>query len=192
MAVPGSVAGTAAPPAPPPLRSSPARPSLSPVRMPNALPARLCTGQDRGRSQASFHPGKYQVNVAHHPSGDLREAWSRPRGRAHMPAHRIDLPSAHLGLVRPREIRSTAQPLDPPLAYQSTRDLCRRYRCTSRTLFRRMNRADHPFPRPSIRHCGTENLWATEDVVSWERQEHERARQSYLIRPDDCASAPSP
>lgn len=56
-------------------------------------------------------------------------------------------------------------------AYHSTRDLCLRFRCSSRTLFRRMSRTTNPFPQPRIRHAGSFNLWDAEDVAEWERRE---------------------
>lgn len=62
------------------------------------------------------------------------------------------------------------------LAYHSTKDLCERYRCSSRTLFRRMKRAENPFPPPCIKHTGSCNLWDAEDVARWEALERARAR----------------
>jgi hypothetical protein len=58
--------------------------------------------------------------------------------------------------------------------YYSTKDLCDRFRCASRTIFRRMDRVENPFPAPRIRHAGSCNLWAIEDVRAWEIREYER------------------
>jgi len=57
------------------------------------------------------------------------------------------------------------------VAYHSTHDLCSRFQCSSRTLFRRMKRARNPFPAPCIRHVGSCNLWDAKDVVDWEARE---------------------
>ena len=69
--------------------------------------------------------------------------------------------------------------------YLSTHDLSERFRCSSRTLFRRMKRARNPFPAPCIRHVGSCNLWDSEDVAAWERRERAHARTQ-----DDLAEAP--
>lgn len=63
------------------------------------------------------------------------------------------------------------------VAYYSTKDLCERFRCSSRTLFRRMKRSNNPFPLPCIKHFGSFNLWDAEEVSRWEL--HERERASY-------------
>jgi len=64
------------------------------------------------------------------------------------------------------------------MAYYATRDLCERYRCSSRTLFRRMNRARNPFPAPCIQHVGSSNLWDEGDVAAWEDRERASAKLS--------------
>jgi hypothetical protein len=46
-----------------------------------------------------------------------------------------------------------------------------------------MKRTENPFPKPCIRHRGSENLWAAEDVAAWEQRERERTRSSYLVTP---------
>jgi hypothetical protein len=71
-------------------------------------------------------------------------------------------------------------PAPPSVAYHSTKDLCVRFRCSSRTLYRRMKRPENPFPLPCIRHHGSENLWAAEDIAAWERKERELTRMTYL------------
>ncbi|AVD81748.1 hypothetical protein D3C76_1590270 [compost metagenome] len=65
------------------------------------------------------------------------------------------------------------------VAYYSTKDLCDRFRCSSRTLFRRMKRIVNPFPVPCIKHAGSCNLWDADDVSEWERRERERAQDSF-------------
>lgn len=60
--------------------------------------------------------------------------------------------------------------------YESTQDLCKRLRCTSRTLFRRMKRQRNPFPAPCMRHAGSCNLWDAAEVAAWEEREREHAR----------------
>ena len=66
--------------------------------------------------------------------------------------------------------------------YLSTHDLSERFRCTSRTLFRRMKRPRNPFPAPCMRHAGSCNLWDSEDVTAWEQRE-----RAYARMPDDLA-----
>jgi len=61
-------------------------------------------------------------------------------------------------------------------AYESTHDLCKRFRCSSRTLFRRMKRGRNPFPAPCIRHVGSCNLWDAAEVAAWEETEWAHAR----------------
>ncbi|MCE6978577.1 hypothetical protein EI534_14545 [Pseudomonas frederiksbergensis] len=61
-------------------------------------------------------------------------------------------------------------------AYYSTKDLCERFRCSSRTLFRRMKRIVNPFPAPCMKHAGSCNLWDADDVSEWEQRERERTR----------------
>jgi hypothetical protein len=58
----------------------------------------------------------------------------------------------------------------------STHDLCDRFRCSSRTLFRRMKRPRNPFPLPCIRHAGSCNLWDATEVAAWEARERDHAR----------------
>jgi len=59
--------------------------------------------------------------------------------------------------------------------YHSTKDLRERFRCTSRTIFRRMRRSENPFPAPCIRHAGSFNLWDAGQVAEWEKRERGRA-----------------
>ena len=61
-------------------------------------------------------------------------------------------------------------------SYHSTRDLCARYRCSTRTLFRRMKREPNPFPVPCLQHAGSFNLWDAVEVAAWEQRERERTR----------------
>lgn len=68
------------------------------------------------------------------------------------------------------------------LTYQSTWDLCERFRCSSRTLFRRMKRRRNPFPAPCIKHAGSCNLWDAAEVAEWELREREHARGSHRCK----------
>lgn len=70
--------------------------------------------------------------------------------------------------------------------YHSTKDLCDRFRCSSRTLFRRMKRPRNPFPQPCMRHAGSFNLWDASEVAQWE------ARERAFARPEGCAGADGP
>jgi len=68
-------------------------------------------------------------------------------------------------------------------AYFSTQDLCTRYRCSSRTIFRKMKRAPNPFPKPSLQHVGSLNLWDAVDVTNWECAEKARVRAAQAHNP---------
>lgn len=72
------------------------------------------------------------------------------------------------------------------VAYYSTKDLCERLRCSSRTLFRRMKRKVNPLPPPCIRGLGSCNLWDADEVAAWELRERERTRDG------DSSLAPAP
>ena len=63
-------------------------------------------------------------------------------------------------------------------AYLSTHDLCDRYRCSSRTIFRRMKRKCNPFPAPCIKHSGSCNLWDSKSILDWEEKEKQRTRDA--------------
>lgn len=52
--------------------------------------------------------------------------------------------------------------------YLSSRDLCKRYRCSTRTLDRWMKRDEHPLPKPRIHQSGAPNLWAIDDIEVFE------------------------
>ncbi|WP_414430808.1 helix-turn-helix transcriptional regulator [Alcanivorax sp. IL3] len=58
--------------------------------------------------------------------------------------------------------------------YYTTKQLTERFSCSSRTLFRWMNKDANPFPQPRLRPSGSHNLWAIEDVDAWEEQEAAR------------------
>ena len=62
--------------------------------------------------------------------------------------------------------------------YLSTKDLCQRFRCSSRTIFRRMTREENPFPQPLIRQAGSFNLWCADAVEEWETFEIARSENS--------------
>lgn len=54
--------------------------------------------------------------------------------------------------------------------YLNTQDLMARYRCSSRTIFRRMKRKELPLPQPVIREKGAKNLWLAEDIENYDSQ----------------------
>ena len=58
----------------------------------------------------------------------------------------------------------------------STKDLCERFRYSSRTLFRRMRRPLNPFPAACICHAGSFNLWDAVEVSAWEKRERARTQ----------------
>lgn len=55
--------------------------------------------------------------------------------------------------------------------YVTTKELAKRYKCTSRTLARWMERSKNPFPQPRLRASGSLNRWAVEDVMDWESKQ---------------------
>lgn len=61
--------------------------------------------------------------------------------------------------------------------YHSTQDLRERFRCSTRTIFRRMGRTENPFPAPCIQQNGSFNLWDAEEVAAWEDRERQRTAQ---------------
>lgn len=63
-------------------------------------------------------------------------------------------------------IKSTGKPVIK--GYWTTKDLTARYRCSSRTIVRWMQREKHPFPLPRILAIGSYNRWAIDDVEEWE------------------------
>lgn len=63
-------------------------------------------------------------------------------------------------------------------AYFSTHDLRDRYRCSSRTIFRRMKREQNPFPKPCIKQSGACNLWNSDDILQWEETEKQRTTEA--------------
>ena len=54
--------------------------------------------------------------------------------------------------------------------YLTTKDLTQRYRCSKRTLYRWMKSEKNPFPKPRLKHCGSFNRWAENDVLAWENE----------------------
>lgn len=73
------------------------------------------------------------------------------------------------------------------VAYYSTQDLCERFRCSSRTLFRRMNRPINPFPSPCMKHVGSSNIWDAQEVHEWEYKERERCKTNKTNSDNSCA-----
>jgi hypothetical protein len=65
--------------------------------------------------------------------------------------------------------------------YYSTRDLCIRFRCSSRTLFRRMQRTVNPLPAPCMSHAGSFNLWDAGEIAAWETRERDRCKRSASV-----------
>ncbi len=60
--------------------------------------------------------------------------------------------------------------------YLNTSDLCDRYRCSSRTIFRKLRRAYNPMPAPVIKTVGSSNLWLIEDILDWGASEMRRTQ----------------
>lgn len=62
------------------------------------------------------------------------------------------------------------------MQYLNTSDLCKRYRCSSRTIFRKLRRANNPMPAPVIKTVGSSNLWLVDDILNWEASEMRRTQ----------------
>jgi len=62
------------------------------------------------------------------------------------------------------------------MQYLNTNDLCKRYRCSSRTIFRKLRRSNNPMPAPVIKTVGSSNLWLVDDILSWEASEMRRTQ----------------
>jgi len=88
----------------------------------------------------------------------------------------------------PSPIDSCAQDSDAPSAertdwdptakvYYRTSELCERFRCSSRTIWRRMKRPINPFPEPKFRTAGSQCLWEVAAVSAWETAERERTKR---------------
>lgn len=60
------------------------------------------------------------------------------------------------------------------LQYLNTNDLCTRYRCSPRTIFRKLRRPVNPMPAPVIKTVGSSNLWLVEDILDWDTSEIRR------------------
>lgn len=60
--------------------------------------------------------------------------------------------------------------------YLNTKDLCERYRCSSRTIFRKMKRRVNPLPSPAIKYEGSSNLWLVDSILAWEVAEMKRSQ----------------
>ncbi len=65
--------------------------------------------------------------------------------------------------------------MDTP--YVNTKDLTLRFRCSSRTIFRKMKRRYNPLPAPVIVTPGSSNLWLLETVIEWELREMQRTQR---------------
>lgn len=55
--------------------------------------------------------------------------------------------------------------------YLTTAALCKRFGCSSRTLYRWMSKENNPMPAPAMRPSGSHNMWAIEDIEAWEERE---------------------
>ena len=60
------------------------------------------------------------------------------------------------------------------LQYLNTKDLSKRYRCSPRTIFRKVRREVNPMPAPVIKTVGSSNLWLIDDILNWEASEMRR------------------
>ena len=66
------------------------------------------------------------------------------------------------------------------LHYLNTKDLCNRYRCSSRTIFRKLRRAKNPMPSAIIKTVGSSNLWLFDDILNWDKSEERRTKNEAL------------
>jgi hypothetical protein len=65
------------------------------------------------------------------------------------------------------------------LQYLNTKDLTLRYRCSSRSIFRKMRRDVNPMPLPAIKNQGSSNLWLLDDIAEWDIQERIRTKNEH-------------
>ena len=75
--------------------------------------------------------------------------------------------------------------------YISTKEICTRFRCSSRTIFRKMKRPEreNPFPYPRIKQAGSQNLWCSKEVGIWEDKEIERTALDRFLNVQEAISA---
>lgn len=66
------------------------------------------------------------------------------------------------------------------MQYLNTKDLCERYRCSSRTIFRKLRRAKNPMPAPVIKTVGSSNLWSVDDILNWDASEMRRTEENQI------------
>jgi hypothetical protein len=78
------------------------------------------------------------------PRGNANHASSLP-GNSQMTARGLHLPLPLLRVVHLDTMRPNSPASRVAVAYRSTKDLCARFRRSSRTLFRRMKRTENPF-----------------------------------------------
>lgn len=64
------------------------------------------------------------------------------------------------------------------LQYLNTKDLSNHYRCSPRTIFRKMRRPDNPMPAPVIKTVGSSNLWLIDDILNWDASERRRTKEN--------------
>lgn len=63
----------------------------------------------------------------------------------------------------------------PSKGYWNAADLCKRFRCSKRTLARWQQMEKNPLPAPAMAP-GSANLWKIEDIEAWEQKvEHAAA-----------------
>ena len=72
--------------------------------------------------------------------------------------------------------------------YLSTKDLKQKFRCSSRTIFRRMRRDINPFPAPLIKQAGSFNLWCAKSVAAWEDREIKRTALDRFLEEQEVIS----
>jgi hypothetical protein len=111
--------------------------------------------------------------------GSIRRKWSVANRLPPVENPKLSISLAGRGACEPDNFNGHAS-----MNYHSTKDLCGRFRCSSRTLFRWMRRAENPLPAPCIRHSGSCNLWDADEIAAWEARERAFTRAMSEARSD--------
>ncbi len=72
--------------------------------------------------------------------------------------------------------------------YLNTKGLCDIFRCSSRTIFRRMQEQDNPLPPPAISRRGSSNLWSIRAIEEYLNREQERTSQDRFLNEQEAIS----
>ncbi len=57
----------------------------------------------------------------------------------------------------------------PITMYMTTQQVAERYSCSRKTVYRWTKRPINPFPEPRLKHRGSADRWALEDILMYEQ-----------------------